>query len=93
MGLDLRHRRPWNYFCGVFLVSLASAIRSLEFGSLHLYSWWMVFDWPQTARFLTVDERHRVVYRLAKDKQGSAGTEDYHKLHVMAALKDWKTYS
>lgn len=53
----------------------------------------MVFDWPQTARFLNTEERQRVVYRLAVDKQGSAGTEDYHRLHVIAALKDWKTYS
>lgn len=53
----------------------------------------MVFDWPQTARFLTEEERQRVLYRLAQDSQGSAGTDEYHSLHVFAALTDWKTYA
>jgi hypothetical protein len=56
-----------------------------------LFCWWMVFDWPDTARFLTPDERIRVRRRIALDKQGQTA-EDFDKRHIFAALKDWKTY-
>lgn len=55
------------------------------------FCWWMVFDWPDTARFLTPEERIRVRRRLAADKQSSTG-EEYDKRHIIAALKDWKTW-
>ncbi|PPJ56559.1 hypothetical protein CBER1_03885 [Cercospora berteroae] len=55
------------------------------------FCWWMVFDWPDTARFLTPDERLRVRRRLAEDKQSSTG-EEYDKRHIIAALKDWKCW-
>ena len=51
----------------------------------------MVFDWPDTARFLSEDDRIRVRRRLAEDKQAST-SEQYDKRHVYAALKDWKTW-
>lgn len=54
--------------------------------------WRMVFDWPDTARFLTPEERIRVRRRLAEDKQSSTN-EEYDKRHVFAALKDWKTWA
>jgi sugar phosphate permease len=53
--------------------------------------WWMVFDWPDTARFLTADEWIRIRRRLAEDKQSSTA-EEYDKRHIYAALKDWKTW-
>lgn len=56
-----------------------------------LFCWWMVFDWPDTARFLTPDERIRVQRRLILDRQGRVA-EDFDKRHIYAALKDWKTY-
>jgi len=55
------------------------------------FCWWMVFDWPDTARFLTPDERMRIRRRLAEDKQSSTA-EEYDKRHIYAALKDWKTW-
>jgi len=55
------------------------------------FCWWMVFNWPDTATFLTPDERLRVRRRLAEDKQSSTG-EEYDKRHIFAALKDWKTW-
>ncbi|KAG9252494.1 major facilitator superfamily domain-containing protein [Emericellopsis atlantica] len=55
------------------------------------FCWWMVFDWPDTARFLTHDERVRVQRRLILDRQGRTA-EDFDKRHIYAALKDWKTY-
>jgi MFS family permease len=55
------------------------------------FCWWMVFDWPDTARFLTPDERMRVRRRLALDKQASSA-EEYDRRHIVAALRDWKTW-
>lgn len=55
------------------------------------FCWWMVFNWPDTAGFLSPDERARVCRRLMQDKQAST-TEAYDKRHVYAALKDWKTW-
>ena len=56
------------------------------------FCWWMVFDWPATARFLTPDERIRVRRRLAADNQSSTA-EEYDKRHIIAALKDWKCWT
>jgi hypothetical protein len=54
-------------------------------------TWWMMSDWPDTARFLTEDDRLRLRRRLAKDKQSSTA-EEYDKRHIYAAFKDWKTW-
>jgi MFS family permease len=54
-------------------------------------SWWMVFDWPETARFLNETDRIRVQRRLILDRQGKTA-EDYDRRYIWEALKDWKTY-
>ncbi|KAM5372976.1 hypothetical protein ACJZ2D_007187 [Fusarium nematophilum] len=56
-----------------------------------LFCWWMVFDWPDTASFLTPEDRIRVQRRLIMDRQGKTA-EEFDKRHIYAALKDWKTY-
>lgn len=53
--------------------------------------WWMVFDWPDTATFLSRDDRIRVQRRLILDRQGYTA-EDFDKRYIYAAVKDWKTY-
>jgi len=55
------------------------------------FCWWMVFDWPDTASFLTPEERIRVQRRIILDRQGHTA-EDFDKRHIYQALKDWKTY-
>jgi predicted MFS family arabinose efflux permease len=50
----------------------------------------MVFDWPETARFLTPDERLRVCRRLIADKHKQPDVLDKREMHN--ALRDWKTY-
>ncbi|KAF5022453.1 hypothetical protein F66182_5489 [Fusarium sp. NRRL 66182] len=55
------------------------------------FCWWMVFDWPDTARFLSPDDRIRVQRRLIMDRQGRTA-ENFDKRHIWAAIKDWKTY-
>jgi hypothetical protein len=51
------------------------------------FCWWMVFDWPGTARFLSPEDRIRVRRRLAADNQSNAA-EEYDRRHITAALKD-----
>lgn len=54
--------------------------------------WWMVFDWPDTARFLSTDDRIRMRRRLAIDGLRNAN-EQYDKRHIYAAAKDWKCWA
>ena len=55
--------------------------------------WWMVHDFPDEARFLTPAEKEVILWRLAKDKQGSSKHEDFNFAYFMASVKDWKTYA
>lgn len=52
----------------------------------------MVNDFPDTARFLTPDERIRALRRLRDDGQARAETESFDRKYVFAAAKDWKTW-
>ncbi|KAL8877263.1 MAG: hypothetical protein Q9198_004686 [Flavoplaca austrocitrina] len=56
-------------------------------------SFWMVQDFPDEAKFLTDDERRRVLRRLAADKQGSSKHEDFRSAYIWQVVKDWKTYT
>ncbi|KAJ4364615.1 hypothetical protein N0V83_009211 [Neocucurbitaria cava] len=57
-----------------------------------IFCWWMVFDFPDTARFLNADEKLRAQRRLKHDGQARAKVGGIDRRHVMAALKDWKTW-
>ncbi|PGH10666.1 hypothetical protein AJ79_05380 [Helicocarpus griseus UAMH5409] len=56
-------------------------------------SFWAVHDFPDEAKFLTEDDRKRVIRRLAADKQSSAEHEEFKMDYFWASLKDWKTYT
>lgn len=53
----------------------------------------MVHDFPDEAKFLTDDERRRILRKLASDKQGSSKHEDFQMSYLWQVLKDWKTYT
>ncbi|KAK4167141.1 putative transporter [Cladorrhinum sp. PSN259] len=55
-------------------------------------SFWMVYDFPDEARFLSDQDRARVVRRLKLDKQSSAEHESYHNSALWDSLKDWKMW-
>lgn len=55
-------------------------------------SFWMVYDFPDEARFLSDEDRRRVLRRLAEDQQSSAEHEQFRMDYFWASLKDWKTY-
>jgi MFS family permease len=56
-------------------------------------SFWMVHDFPDEARFLSDDDRKRVLRRLAADQQASAEHEHFKMDYFWNSLKDWKTYT
>ncbi|KAI2463084.1 MFS general substrate transporter [Annulohypoxylon bovei var. microspora] len=55
-------------------------------------SFWMVHDFPDQARFLSDDDRIRVVRRLKLDQQSSAEHEEWKMSYLIAGLKDWKMW-
>jgi nitrate/nitrite transporter NarK len=57
-----------------------------------LASYCMVHDFPDSATFLTPDDRTRVLRRLRADKQASANHESFQMTYFWASVKDWKTW-
>lgn len=55
-------------------------------------SFWMVHDFPAEAKFLSPEDRARVLLRLQRDQQASAHNENLKSGAIWDALKDWKTY-
>ena len=51
-----------------------------------------MFDFPDSATFLSGDDRERVIRRLKADKQSSAEHEAFKMDYFWASVKDWKTY-
>jgi hypothetical protein len=54
--------------------------------------YWIVQDFPDSATFLTEEERARVVARLQADDQFSAAGEAFKWSNLLSSLKDWKTW-
>jgi MFS family permease len=55
-------------------------------------SFWMVYDFPDEATFLSDDDRARVIRRLKMDQQSSAGHESFQVSYLWQALQDWKMW-
>ncbi|KAH9478028.1 putative transporter [Psilocybe cubensis] len=51
---------------------------------------WIIHDNPETARFLTEEERTEIKARLKLDRTSLA--DEYHIRYLYAALRDWKIY-
>jgi MFS family permease len=57
-----------------------------------LLSFWMVHDFPDEAKFLSPEDKARVLLRLKRDQQQSAEHEEFKMAYLWAAVRDWKTY-
>ena len=55
-------------------------------------SFFIIQDFPDTARFLSEAERAVVIQRLQNDDQFSAGGEKFKFRNIVNSLKDWKTW-
>ncbi|KAF9884628.1 hypothetical protein FE257_001381 [Aspergillus nanangensis] len=58
-----------------------------------ILSFWMVYDFPDEAKFLSDIDRKRVLRRLAADQQASAEHENFKMEYFWNSVKDWKTYT
>jgi len=56
-------------------------------------SFWIIQDFPDTAKFLTDEERVFVIRRLQGDDQFSAAGEDFKMRYVWDSIFDWKTWA
>jgi hypothetical protein len=56
------------------------------------FSYWIIQDFPDTAKFLTEAERTVVIRRLQEDDQFSAGGENLRWKYIFQSLLDWKTW-
>ncbi|KAL5117788.1 hypothetical protein ACEQ8H_004262 [Pleosporales sp. CAS-2024a] len=55
-----------------------------------MVSYWSIYDYPASARFLTTSERTEVLRRLHVDHGHLSN--DFHVKYVWQALRDWKIY-
>lgn len=55
-------------------------------------SFFIIQDFPDTAKFLTEEERTFVIRRLQEDDQFSAGGEKLKFKYIWQSLLDWKTW-
>lgn len=53
-------------------------------------SFWMLYDYPDTAKFLTEDERAFIVERLKLDNDGCS--QAYKNKFIKDAFLDWKVW-
>lgn len=55
-------------------------------------SFWIIQDFPDTAKFLSDAERTVVIRRLQSDDQFSAAGEKLKMKYILQSLLDWKTW-
>lgn len=53
-------------------------------------AFWALYDYPETAKFLTKDEKDEVHRRLEADRSSLA--EEFDKKYIFDAFKDWKIW-
>lgn len=55
-------------------------------------SFWIIQDFPETARFVTEKERKFIMRRLKDDGQWSVSGEAFNIRYVWDSWSDWKTW-
>ena len=96
MGMDLRkdtHNGESKFLASVLVLIDPKILEGLATILIGIACYWMVHDFPDEARFLTEEERARVIKRLRDDNQASAEHEKLSHRHVKSAYADWKTYA
>lgn len=54
------------------------------------FAFWAMYDYPDTAKFLTNTEKQEVVRRLEEDR--SVLSDEFHLKYMYDAFKDWKIW-
>ncbi|KAL8668544.1 MAG: hypothetical protein Q9168_006826 [Polycauliona sp. 1 TL-2023] len=60
---------------------------------LGLATWFLLADNPETAFYLSSEEKQLVKIRRDRQLGYTASAQEFHKADVYAALKDWKVYA
>jgi hypothetical protein len=50
----------------------------------------VLVDFPDTAKFLSADERAYVIWRKKYDNSSVGEDENFSVKHLLAAIKDWQ---
>ncbi|KAJ2892381.1 MFS general substrate transporter [Zalerion maritima] len=58
-----------------------------------LASFWTVYDFPTEAKFLSSDDKARVLRRLKEDHQSSAERESFKWSYFWSSVRDWKMWA
>ncbi|RDL31338.1 uncharacterized protein BP5553_09547 [Venustampulla echinocandica] len=69
-------------------IFILEGLATVLFGFLSFF----VHDFPDTATFLTEQDRARVIRRPKLDNQSSVEHEEFEMAYLWAAIKDWKMY-
>lgn len=91
--MDICRSTPFSiikFFSTDDKVQILEGIATVAIG---IASFWVVVDFPDSATFLSHDDRRRVIRRLQEDQQASAGHEDLKMSYIRDSLTDWKTYT
>ncbi|KAJ3951798.1 hypothetical protein N0V92_011780 [Colletotrichum tropicale] len=75
--------RGWSW---IFIIE---GLLTFVFG---VASFWMVYDFPDEAEFLSDEDKQRLLRRLNGDQQASARREVFKTLYFWQAMRDWKTW-
>ncbi|RYP51826.1 hypothetical protein DL768_002902 [Monosporascus sp. mg162] len=75
--------RGWQW------IFILEGLLTIVFG---VTSFWMVYDFPDVASFLSDDDRARVIGRLKLDKQSSADREEWKMDYLILVFEDWKMW-
>ncbi|KAJ7180780.1 MFS general substrate transporter [Mycena filopes] len=80
-GIGGKHAWAWIFILEGLATVLAGAA-----------SFWIIQDFPDTAKFLTEAERTVVIRRLQSDDQFSAAGEKLKMKYIWKSILDWKTW-
>jgi MFS transporter, ACS family, DAL5 transporter family protein len=87
-----------KFCCNKLIKLLSFILEGIATVLIAFSAYFVLYDFPDTASFLTIEERAWVVHRLKY--QGSEGsgkmvaeTEDFNWTHVRAAFTDWQIYT
>jgi hypothetical protein len=60
---------------------------------LGIAAWWWLADSPETAHYLTPEERQLMSLRKQRQVGHTTSADEFHKVDVYAGLRDWKVWA
>lgn len=96
-GIGGKPAWAWIFSTHTYILSVTLLISGLVLEGLAtvlagVFSFWIIQDFPDTAKFLNEVERTVVVRRLQGDDQFSAAGEQLKMKYIWKSLLDWKTW-